>query len=572
MTENAQTNIPSSSQISLVPYYMIDLIATTIGIVVVVFFNMATPLEFIRNQIFGENQAFSWQVLFLFFLPRLVLILAISYLSVIVCMKQLLKPVSACLKKIRNKEDLPAEEVEAAQKRILNLPYLHFPLNIAIWIFIPSIVALAAVVSGMTNYQTAAILSIRAGMVGLIASAIASQRIESISRTALIPFFFPDGQLTRLKTVSRLSLSRRIVFINRLGAVIPILILLITLLTLQWQVALEPIPALDYGRGIIIFVSVLFAWTLLFSRELNRMLSKNIVDPINRMVEVLRHVRKGEYTRRLQVVTNDEIGYAGDVVNEMTEGLEEREKMQRSLNLARQIQQNLLPKENPDVPGLDIAGSSIYCDETGGDYYDFLLPDHPADPSVRIVLGDVSGHGISSALLMTTSRALFRQRSVMPGELSEVVSQVNRLLCEDVGDSGNFMTLFCAEVDPVNHRIKWVRAGHDPAILYHADTDRFSELKGPGMALGVDKSMVYEARQVSSLSGGQVAVIYTDGVWEAKDADGQAFGKDRLKQVIRENSHLPAQKILDAVMDASIQFQKGEKRQDDATLIIIKFL
>ncbi|MCG8641707.1 MAG: SpoIIE family protein phosphatase, partial [Desulfobacterales bacterium] len=514
----------------------------------------------------------SWQVLFLFFLPRLVLILAISYLSVIVCMKQLLKPVSACLKKIRNKEDLPAEEVEAAQKRILNLPYLHFPLNIAIWIFIPSIVALAAVVSGMTNYQTAAILSIRAGMVGLIASAIASQRIESISRTALIPFFFPDGQLTRLKTVSRLSLSRRIVFINRLGAVIPILILLITLLTLQWQVALEPIPALDYGRGIIIFVSVLFAWTLLFSRELNRMLSKNIVDPINRMVEVLRHVRKGEYTRRLQVVTNDEIGYAGDVVNEMAQGLEEREKMQRSLNLARQIQQNLLPKENPDVPGLDIAGSSIYCDETGGDYYDFLLPDHPADPSVRIVLGDVSGHGISSALLMTTSRALFRQRSVMPGELSEVVSQVNRLLCEDVGDSGNFMTLFCAEVDPVNHRIKWVRAGHDPAILYHADTDRFSELKGPGMALGVDKNMVYEARQVSSLSGGQVAVLYTDGVWEAKDADGQAFGKDRLKQVIRENSNLPAQKILDAVMDASIQFQKGEKRQDDATLIIIKFL
>jgi sigma-B regulation protein RsbU (phosphoserine phosphatase) len=138
------------------------------------------------------------------------------------------------------------------------------------------------------------------------------------------------------------------------------------------------------------------------------------------------------------VVSNDEIGYTGDVIN---------------------VQQNLLPKENPRIKGLDIAGKSIYCDETGGDYYDFIKLDGGRPANIAIVVGDVSGHGIPSALLMATARAFIRQRAYLPGGLSQIISDVNRQIVGDVEDSGQFMTLFYMTVDQDNRCLEWVRAG-----------------------------------------------------------------------------------------------------------------
>ncbi len=356
-----------------------------------------------------------------------------------------------------------------------------------------------------------------------------------------------------------------------MSALIPITILLVTLLTLQWELELKTVSAVQYGRGITLFTVVLLVWTLLFSKELNRLLSKNIVDPINDLVVVLRHVQNGHFDKRAQVVSNDEIGYAGDVVNEMTLGLQERESMQQSLNLAREIQQNLLPKCNPDLPGIDIAGQSVYCDETGGDFYDFLLPEKNLGNKIRIVLGDVSGHGISSAILMATARAFFRQRSTMPGDLGNVVSDVNQLLCHDVEDSGNFMTLFCMEMDTSVQTIKWSRAGHDPVLLYDIKENKFSELQGDGIALGLDDGWEYKEYKVNDELKDKIAILYTDGIWEAKDASGKQFGKIRLKEVIMNNCHLTAQQILDSVFKSFNSFLQSVKYQDDATLIIVKF-
>jgi len=288
------------------------------------------------------------------------------------------------------------------------------------------------------------------------------------------------------------------------------------------------------------------------------------------LVKVLQGVQKGRFDEKVQIMSNDEIGYAGDVVNEMTQGLQEKKILQRSLDLAREIQQNLLPKQNPDITGLDIAGTSIYCDETGGDYYDYLLPENNQKDRIRIVLGDVSGHGISSALLMATSRAMFRQRSAMSGNLAQVTSDVNRHLCEDVKDSGNFMTLFSIEMDTVKNCLKWVRAGHDPAMLYNSQKKNFIELKGEGIALGIDESYQYKENEISGISDGHIAVLYTDGIWEAQNSHGERFGKERLCGIIRENAHLSSQQILKSVIDALNQFLKEEKRQDDATLIIVK--
>lgn len=569
ISNRLKRNLPENS---LAPYYLVSVISTTIGIIIVFILNLSTPLEFIQNRIISPGQEMTLNIFLRFFIPRIMMILSAAYLATFIGVRQLLKPVSHCLALYKDNQIPSKEDILAAKRRLLNLPFLFVPVNIMIWIFLPAAVGLGAVIHGGIDYQTSAILSIRASMVGLVASAMVSQKIESISRKTLVPFFFPGGRLGKLDGVRKVTLSRRIIIISLLGAVIPMLILLVTMLTLQWQLAIEPTSALDYGQGIIVFTLVLFLWTLLFSKELNRLLSKNVVDPINDMVDVLKNVRKGEYDQYLQVVSNDEIGYAGDMVNEMTKGLQEREKMQQSLNLARQIQQNLLPKKNPEIPGLDIAGTSIYCDDTGGDYYDFLLPEKKDNPSVRIVLGDVSGHGIASALLMTTARAFFRQRSSMPGDLSEVVTQVNSLLCGDVEDSGNFMTLLCVEIDPVCNQIKWVRAGHDPAILYNKTEDVFTELKGAGVALGVDDAFEYDENKISGLSKGHIAVLYTDGIWEAQNSDGERFGKENLRKLIQANKALPARDILAVLMTEFNRFQADTILEDDASLIIVKFL
>ena len=188
----------------------------------------------------------------------------------------------------------------------------------------------------------------------------------------------------------------------------------------------------------------------------------------------------------------------------------EHDKIKQSLDLAREVQQNLLPKSNPQMQRLDIAGRSIYCDETGGDYYDFITSDTGEDDQLTIAIGDVSGHGISSALLMAAVRSSLRQRLTHPGGAGSIISDINRQLVEDVEDSGQFMTLFCLNVDANKMQAQWVRAGHDPGIFYDPDTDVFEELGGSGMALGIDEDWQYEAYQKTDLKSGQIIFLSTD--------------------------------------------------------------
>lgn len=558
------------SEITLKPYYVVGIVATTIGVLIVATLNFFTPLDFIQDRILGYNRPMSWGILISYFLPRLIVVLGVSYSSVIVMIRQMLKPVSNCLHVLQQGVQPEVEIVEKAQKRLLNLQFIFIPVFILMWIFISCFLGLSTILAGFIDPHTAIVLTARASMVGLIASAIASQRIEAISRKQLIPFFFPKGQLSKLKGTKKITISKRIMLINRLGAIIPMTILLVTLLTLQWEFETKTVSAVEYGRGIIIFTLILFVYTIFFSKELNRLLSNNLVDPINDLVKVLQKVRKGSFDTKLQIMSNDEIGYAGEVVNEMTRGLQEKKILQQSLDLAGQIQQNLLPKENPEIHGLDIAGTSIYCDETGGDYYDYLLPENDKKDRIRVVLGDVSGHGVSSALLMATSRALFRQRSSLPGSLARAITDVNGHLCEDVKDSGNFMTLFCVEINTEKKCIKWVRAGHDPAMLYDISKKNFIELKGEGIALGIDDSYQYKENELFEILQGQIVFLYTDGIWEAQNLQGERFGKKRLCSIIQHNAHLSSQEILQSAMAQLNQFLGKAKSQDDATLIIIK--
>ena len=189
---------------------------------------------------------------------------------------------------------------------------------------------------------------------------------------------------------------------------------------------------------------------------------------------------------------------------------------------------------------------------------------------IGAVIGDVSGHGIPSALLMASVRSSLRQRALSGGDVSQIISDVNLQLARDVEESGRFMTLFYSEIDSQEHRIRWVRAGHDPAIFYDPETDTFEELMGPGMALGVDEDWQYEENQKIGLKKGQIIVLATDGIWEAHDARGDMFGKDSFYEIIRRHAAKRANQILDAVYHELAHFQRGVEPEDDVTLVVIK--
>ena len=242
----------------------------------------------------------------------------------------------------------------------------------------------------------------------------------------------------------------------------------------------------------------------------------------------------------------------------------------KALALAGEVQKSLLPQEKPKVPGLDIAGKNVSCDEIGGDYFDFLWRRDSSKGPFSVVVGDISGHGVDSALLMTTARAFLRMRASQPGTSSEIITAMNRHLTRDVLESGMFMTLFYLTIDPREKRIDWVRAGHDPALLYDPERESFEELKGSGVALGVNADFDYQENSMGGLVNGQIIAVGTDGIWEAVNSEGDMFGKDRFRNIIKQYAAGGSGDILNAVYTELNQFTRGRKSEDDITLVIIK--
>jgi len=246
------------------------------------------------------------------------------------------------------------------------------------------------------------------------------------------------------------------------------------------------------------------------------------------------------------------------------------EKIIAALNVAQEVQQSLLPQRSPRELQFDMAGGSQYCDETGGDYYDYIELPRLGSDVYAIAVGDVSGHGISSALLMASVRAYLRSRVTQAGSVADIVTDVNRLVSADTMETNQFMTLFFLVVEGQTGQLAWVRAGHDPAIVYSPESDQFGELKGEGIPLGVDEDWRYE-ESTALIKPGQILVLTTDGIMETHNQDGGMFGRDRIKEAIRRNAHLDAEGIRRVMFTAVEDFRGKAPREDDVTLVVAKF-
>ena len=297
-----------------------------------------------------------------------------------------------------------------------------------------------------------------------------------------------------------------------------------------------------------------------------RRVTGQVARSVNQLSAAAGDIARGQFDLALPERTGDEIGALTHSFNTMAVQLKERVQLRQSLNLAKEVQQNLLPAKAPDFPGLDVAGRSVYCDQTGGDYFDYL----DTGQSFQFVVGDVAGHGISAALLMSSVRASLRQCYDSGDDIGAVISDVNRHIAMDVGDSGQFMTLFYLAIDSDRKTMQWVRAGHDPGMLYRHSADRFEELGGTGIALGVDPEWSFSIQTADNLQGGDIVLLGTDGIWEAFNGDGIMFGKAAVKQMLRKKRDQPADVILSSVFEAVASHAGETKIADDMTLIVVK--
>lgn len=312
------------------------------------------------------------------------------------------------------------------------------------------------------------------------------------------------------------------------------------------------------GAAVLVAVALAFA------------LARKVSQPVQSLIGFMQRVGRGDLDAKAEFGGSREFQQLADALNRMIAGLRDRVRMLHSLNVAMEVQRRLLPATAPKVRGLDVAGQSTYCDETGGDYYDFLVLDQASPDQVLVALGDVMGHGVAAALVMAGVRAVLRDRALAAGDLAELLGRLNRLLASDHGGD-RFMTMHLSILDAKTGTIRWVSAGHDPVIVYDPTDGTFTEVGEGDLPLGIMEDMQYR-EQTSALRPGQVLFLGTDGVWEMPDAKGGQFGKDRLREALRDLAVRPADEIAHAIRERLTSFRGDVKSVDDVTFVVVKVL
>jgi len=244
----------------------------------------------------------------------------------------------------------------------------------------------------------------------------------------------------------------------------------------------------------------------------------------------------------------------------------EQQRLQHDIHVAMDIQQGMLPRKVIERPRVDIAGFNRPCQETGGDYFDYIpMPDR----HMGVVVGDVSGHGIGAALFMTTARALLRAFTYKVGDPAEVLGEVNLFLERDM-PPGSFMTLFFGEVNTKSGALRYASAGHNPVILFRKRTGSFEELEKTGPGLGLIAGAHYGTGETEPIGPGDILLLYTDGLPEAMNAQKELFGVERMKTLLAGLQERPPQEIVGQLVRAVTEWTRREEFEDDLTLVVVK--
>jgi sigma-B regulation protein RsbU (phosphoserine phosphatase) len=264
-----------------------------------------------------------------------------------------------------------------------------------------------------------------------------------------------------------------------------------------------------------------------------------------------------------------------ELLNTLKTEITQRERMNRELEIAHEVQERLFPQSFPVVAGVQVAGSCRPAQGVGGDYYDCIMTGtdgNAGTAKLALAIGDVSGKGVSAALLMASLRASLRGQTMQGAtNLAQVVSNVNALLYESSA-SNRYATFFFGEYDPTTRKICFVNAGHNPPVLLRPLANGKFErhmLAGGGPVVGLVQHAAYEQCELQMQSG-DLLLLYTDGISEAMDPLDEEWGEERMTEEAERLWPLPAQEVLNGLVRAADAFAAGAEQHDDMTLMVMK--
>jgi sigma-B regulation protein RsbU (phosphoserine phosphatase) len=243
----------------------------------------------------------------------------------------------------------------------------------------------------------------------------------------------------------------------------------------------------------------------------------------------------------------------------------EKERLEHELELARDLQQSILPKEFPQLPGVSCAARNRPARMVGGDFYDVI-----ALPSSRLglVIADVSGKGMPAALYMALSRSLIRAEARRSPSPRQVLLRIHHLLME-LGSTEMFVTVFYGIVDPARRTLRYARAGHDYPLLLRPATGECLRLESPGMLLGYEED-VHLTETELALQPADLLVLYSDGITDVRSPADETLGAARLREIVATAGRPTAQELCDLVMDRATAFQQKAEQYDDMTLLVAR--
>ena len=328
---------------------------------------------------------------------------------------------------------------------------------------------------------------------------------------------------------------------------------------------------------LIMMLGVVFVVVEVGSLIIGVAIARSITRSIHQIDAGARNIRAGNFEFRIPSRNRDQLDSMATAFNQMSESIvdlmtqvSEKERLEKEIEIAREVQTHLFPRELPRIPGLQVAGTCLPARSVSGDYYDFIPY---GDRRLDILIADISGKGISAALLMASLQSSFRSHVIhqslaanASNGISEAVSTLNHQLYRHTS-ADKFATLVLARIDVQDLSLTYCNAGHNPPLL--VSNDSVSRLSKGGIVAGIFANPEYEEERIP-LHEGDILTFYTDGVVEAENPQGDQFGEEQLEELVQTNAFLTADDIRALILDEVSDWMEGREQRDDITVVTLK--